>query len=218
MATPGAESWSLTSPSGDYPEARKGAVMVVDSTQERALLIGGQGYYGLLSDVWSLDLSNTSAASWSELATSGSVDPERAFSTGIYDPDFDAVYLFGGEEYHGLSESALCLDLDSLTWQELTVTGDALPETASSASAWMESQGAALLFGGTTYYALEDDAWLVEPVGLCEVEVTALTLGSVEPSARLGATLSWVPDDERLILTGGLSYHTLLDTMVEAYP
>jgi len=192
--------------------------MVVDSAEERALMIGGQGYYGLLSDVWSLDLTDTSAATWSELAPSGSVDPERAFATGVYDPDSDAVYLFGGEQYHGLSESALCLDLGSLTWQELTVTGDALPETASSASAWMEGQGAALLFGGTTYYALEEDAWLIEPVGLCEVEVTALTLGSVEPAARVGASLTWVSDDERLILTGGLSYYTLLDTTMEVYP
>ena len=217
--TPGAEDWDVVSTSGSTPDPRTGASVVLDMDRERMLVIGGSGYHGLLNDVWELDLATDA---WTELSPglSGVSDTSLAFAAAVYDPLYEAVYVLGGETYHMLADTALCLDLSASTetWKELTTTGASLPEVTDATATWAEGYRAAVLHGGSTYHALSGSTWLLEPTAACEVTVTELTESGDSPGGLTGASLSWAESSGVGVLTGGQTYYKLNGSTVELAP
>jgi hypothetical protein len=183
------------------------------------LIIGGQGYHGLLDDVWALDLASTSSASWTELVPSGT-PPARAFAAAAYDPGHQAVYLLGGETYHALASDPLCLDLSGGTpsWGSLSISGDTLPPLAGAAAVWAEDFGAVLLHGGATYHQLSSTTYLLQPTGPCQVEVTALSISGDDPGPMVNAAMVWNTSDATGLLLGGESYYRISDELIEVAP
>jgi hypothetical protein len=212
----GAETWNdLTTSEG--PEPRVGASMVYDPEAEVALVWGGRGYYGLLSDLWQLDFSGAEAA-WTELAAWGDV-PERAFSTAVYDPGFDVVYAFGGQTYHALAETPLCLNLDTQEWTELTVSGDEIDALTDASAVYSADYRAVVLYGGQGYHSLPDQAYYIEPVGECEVEVTALAPGEgSSPGGLMGHGMVWDSDEDVALIVGGQGYYRLSESIYSLTP
>ena len=105
------------------PEPRKGGSAVFDDLTQSFYVIGGQGYYGLLDDIWSLDVatSTSSNAVWEEVIAGGTA-PVRTESTATLDPDYGAIYLIGGQSYYQLAEDVACFDLDTQTWTSASLT------------------------------------------------------------------------------------------------
>ena len=212
----GGESWSdLTDVGG--PEPRVGASMIYDPDGDVALMWGGRGYYGLLSDMWELDFSGATAV-WTELAPFGDL-PERAFSTAVYDPSQDVVYAFGGETYHALADTPLCMDMESLEWMELIVTGDEIDPLTDAAAVYAPDYRAVVLYGGQGYHELPDQAYYIEPTGTCEVTVTALAAGDgSSPGGLMGHAMVWDSEDDVALLVGGKGYYRLSDTIYSLTP
>jgi len=213
----GSETWSPLTASSSSPDPRLGAATVLDDGGDRMLVIGGQGYHGLLDDLWSLDLTTTSAASWTELSPSGTA-PERAFAAAVYDPNYEVVYLLGGETYNALAEDPLCLDLSSTSWSILTTTGDDLPPLAGAAAVWASDFGAVLLHGGATYHQLSSTSYLLQATDACVVEVTALTASGDDPGVTTDSALLWNASEAMGVMLGGESYHRLVDDVTEVVP
>jgi hypothetical protein len=218
---PGAETWAdLTTappPGSDWPEPRTGASMIYDPEDDVALMWGGRGYYGLLGDMWELDFSGSSA-SWVELAPAGDI-PERAFSAAVYDASHDAVYAFGGEEYHTLAETVLCMDMETLTWSEVTPSGDPVAPLTDAAVVYSPDYRAMVLYGGQGYHALPDQAYYIEPTGVCEITVTALEPGDgSSPGGLAGAGIVWDSIDDVAMLVGGQTYYQLSDSIFSLVP
>jgi hypothetical protein len=212
----GGESWTDLTTS-DGPEPRVGASMIYDSEGDVALVWGGRGYYGLLSDMWQLDFSGATAA-WTELAPFGEV-PERAFSTAVYDPNYDVIYAFGGETYHALAETPLCMDMETMEWVELIVTGDDIDALTDAAAVYAPDYRAVVLYGGQGYHALPDQAYYIEPTASCEVEVTALAAGEgSSPGGLMGHGMVWDSEDDVALLVGGQSYYRLSETIYSLTP
>ena len=212
----GAELWSdLTVVDG--PEPRVGASMIYDPESDVALMWGGRGYYGLLGDMWQLDFSGATAV-WTELAPFGDV-PERAFSTEVYDPNFDVIYAFGGETYHALAETPLCMNMETMEWMELLVTGDEIDALTDAAAVYSADYRAVILYGGQGYHALPDQAYYIAPTDVCEVEVTALEPGEgTSPGGLMGHGMVWDSEDDVALLVGGQGYYRLRDTIYSLTP
>jgi len=201
----------------DGPEPRVGASMIYDSEGDVALIWGGRGYYGLLSDMWELDFSG-SAAVWAELSPWGDV-PERAFSTAVYDPNQDVIYAFGGEAYHELAATPLCMDMETLEWVELTITGDEIEALTDATAVYAEDYRAVVLYGGQGYHALPDQAYYIEPTDTCEVTVTALGAGDgTSPGGLMGAGMVWDGEDDVALLVGGQGYYHLSESIYRLTP
>ncbi len=219
--SPGAETWTdLTSappPGGDWPEPRTGASMVYDPETDTALMWGGRGYYGLLSDMWELDASG-STASWTELAPGGDY-PTRAFATAVYDASHDVIYAFGGEDYHQLADTVLCLDMDTMVWSEVTPSGSEIAALTDAAAVYSPDYRAIVLYGGQGYHALPDQAYYIEPTGACEINVTALDPGDgTSPGGLAGAGIVWDSEDDVALLVGGQSYYKLSESIYSLVP
>ena len=212
----GGESWSDLTVS-DGPEPRIGASMIYDPEDEVALVWGGSGYYGLLSDMWELDFSGSSAV-WTELAPYGDV-PERAFSTAVYDPNQDVIYAFGGQTYHALADIPLCMDMETLEWVELSVSGDEIDALTDAAAVYSPDYRAVVLYGGQGYHALPDQAYYIEPTAPCEVTVTALDPGDgSSPGGLMGHGMVWDSEDDVALLVGGQAYYHLSETIYSLTP
>lgn len=94
--TYGMENWQQLFPTGAAPTGRGQPFCALDENHD-ALIVGFgydyPGYIVLLSDVWSLDLTNLT---WQQTVTSGTVFPRRG-SCASYSPQTGLVYIFGGD-------------------------------------------------------------------------------------------------------------------------
>ena len=145
--------------------------------------------------------------------------PERAFSAEVYDPSNDVIYAFGGEEYHQLGSTHLCMDMETLEWMELLVTGDEIAGLTDAAAVYSADYRAVILYGGQGYHALPDQAYYIEPTGTCEVEVTALEAGDgTSPGGLAGAGMVWDSADDVALIVGGQGYYRISDTIYSLTP
>jgi hypothetical protein len=104
--------------------------MIYDPVADRVIVFGGLGGPGYMNDVWQLSLSGT--PTWTHLAISGTPPIGRYGHSAIYDPLRLRMVVFGG--YDGASNKLFndvwALDLMSLTWSPMTVSGT-LPLSAT---------------------------------------------------------------------------------------
>jgi len=117
--------WALLATAGTSPSPRLGFAMVLDTSRDRVLVLGGSGpgIPGTV-DVHALSLSGTPA--WSPVTTSGTPPSNRVGVRGVYDPVNDRVLLFGGYDnaVSGYLNEVWSLSLAGTpTWTRLTPSG-----------------------------------------------------------------------------------------------
>jgi hypothetical protein len=206
--------WDQPAISGDSPDPRTGHAAAMDGGTGTMYVFGGQTYYSLLADLWAFDLA---AQTWTEIYPTGDAQP-LAEAAAAYDPEFHALYVFGGQGYYGLSETVHCLDLGSMEWSEAVLTGDSLPPMHQATAAWTEGIAGFLVYGGQTYYSLLDTAYAVVPTGICQAEATAVAVtGDTPPALRGGALVHDAASGDSL-LVGGQGYYTLYDSVLAFRP
>ena len=207
-----AETWDSWPAISNAPEARRGGAAVIDENNGLFYVIGGQGYYALLADLWVLDIGNSSnaGASWSEIVGSGTA-PTRTNSASGFDAVNATIYLFGGQEYYKLSDTTACFDTITEAWSYPSFTGDSIPPMHSATVTWSDYIGGFIISGGQSYYQLLDSVYVLIPDGACSGEVTEVSIssGSIEP--HMGASLVQDTINQESILIGGQSYYQLLD-------
>jgi len=207
----GAEHWSLLSPLASSPDPRTGAAVVYDEAQNQLLVASGLGFNGLVSDTWSLDLSNTTDAAWTELSPTGDIGEGRMFSASGFDPVNRALLMFGGETYYDTTSTALCLDMSTMAWSTATLSGDTLPALTEASVVWADDRGGFILFGGVGYYTMYETAWFIEPTSACNLTVTELVGAGTSPGALRGPAMTYVGADSAAYLIGGQGYYSLSD-------
>lgn len=211
------EQWDMWTAS-TAPEARRGAVSVMDDINGLMYVIGGEGYYQVLSDVWVLDVNNSSNAGaiWTEITPPNT--PTRTNSAGGFDPLFETVYLFGGEEYYRLSDTIACLDITTQTWITPSLSGDTLPPMKDASVTWSDDIQGFVISGGESYYTLLDSVYVFMPDGVCSGEITAVNILSGSVAPHKGASLVQASSTGEAILLGGESYYRLLNTVEHFTP
>ena len=216
---PGSEHWSSLQSLGGAPAPRTGSSVVYQESTRRMLVVGGQGYYGLLMDAWSLDLAVTTEAVWTELHPSGAPGDGIAFSASGLDPINQTMLLVGGERYYGLSATALCLNLTTMEWQEAALSGDSIPPVMGASMVWASAESGFVLYGGVGFYTLYADSWLIKPSSPCTFSVTRLGEGSVPgPGPLFGTTISYAEPSSSAFIVGGHSYYGVSDGISELTP
>lgn len=142
------------------PSARSSFVLAPWTALECAVLHGGIGNEGVMSDVWMLQ----SRGEWIELPTSGS-PVSRAHHCGAVHGDYLLVHS-GQDATFLTSRSIQSLDLRTGNWLELAAphVGPASRIDASAAS--IEGVGL-LIFGGvnTTFDFSANDMWMLKVHG-----------------------------------------------------
>jgi hypothetical protein len=92
-------AWTLLSPAGTPPGARRGAATVYDPLRRRMLVYGGQG---TISELWELNLDGPPA--WTFLPPSPAPVFHRGELSGVFDVAGDRFVFFGGYRENSLGE------------------------------------------------------------------------------------------------------------------
>ena len=218
--TSGAELWYMASTTSTAPDARMGSAMVMDTNSSVAYLIGGQGYYTLYDDMWSIDLnsdlsltSSSATVSWVEETPAGTIPPLYGASAG-FDQNNEELWLIGGQTYYALNDAAYCLDLSTMTWAQATLNGDTLPPMVWSSLTWSDHMQGFMVVGGESYYTLVGTSYAIIPSSTCTAEVIEISTSGNTPPPLLGASLVYDPSASTHTLIGGQGYYTLYDHLI----
>ena len=179
-ATPMAPEWSdLSVLAGGPPPPRLFGALVVDSTSNALLLIGGLaplantgvGPGPLFGDIWRLEgLGQTEARSWRRLRPADGPAPAPRFNALVaYDADRDRVIMHGGAEGHSSpcsNDTWLLLHASGIgatpRWREVRTRG-IRPPAHAQAEGFYESRSRTLVaFSGNDCFATyTSDLWML---------------------------------------------------------
>jgi len=145
------------------PSIRDGAAAVMDGlsndrhnamTKRNLLLFGGDGFFGPLNDLWALTRGNTSAAdstfSWRLLAPSG--PPGRWQHAMVYDEQWDALRVFGGNLNHWNAAASPANDLWSISLVGLNALAAGAPLDSTWKQEWMGNSAPEARIGHAAVY------------------------------------------------------------------
>lgn len=113
-------SWTQVLPTGNIPKGRHSHAAIYDPVNRRMLVFGGTNPYYVYNDLYSLDLN---AYTWSKLSPGGTLPLPRWNHTAIYNPTDSSMVVFGGRNPSTRFNDLWKLDLNTLTWTEITPVG-----------------------------------------------------------------------------------------------
>jgi hypothetical protein len=194
LSGPDALRWGPVAPAGTPPTGRYGSAMVHDPVADRLLVFGGRRGSTWYDDVWSLDLSGTTAQ-WSAVATIGTRPSPRDAHVAVYDAARHRIVLFGGRGPSGELQDAWELALSGSTpeWRALTPSGDLPPARREHVGVFDPVADRLVVFGGATAAAsgetIHGDTWEIDfgaNVGVVDRE-PGVTAFRVTPNPSRGA-------------------------------
>jgi len=172
--------WCRLSIPGTHPSARWSYVLALDRGEDRLVTFGGQYANSMANDAWALDLT-PGGEHWSQLSTSGNAPGPRSNSACCIDNTSRRLWVFGGFYYPPFTpyNELYCLDLASLAWDRIQVSGELPWERRCAAGLYDPANQNFIVFGGQGYETFFSD--------LCFVDVS--TVGMKEwQSASPGQT------------------------------
>jgi hypothetical protein len=189
-------------PEGDgNPLGRLWSAAAFDPIRGVTIMFGGSGNNDWLGGTWAWD-----GLSWELIIPD---DPTLTTAPGLrerhmmtWDPDREAVVLFGGrEDTNGASNDTWLLDANG--WTELTIVddlGDGMPSTRIGGSlAFDGARRNIVLFGGSNTL---NDTWVLEGNEWRLAQANA-TGSPDQPSRRDGASMIFAPLRDAIVLYGG---------------
>lgn len=193
-----ARTWrELTPASGPRPEARRNGVAVHDPVGRRVVIFGGMAASGHLNDTWAFDLITRG---WSRLETRGTPPAPRLGHDAIYDAQGRQMIVWAGQTDEVFYNDTWALDLQSLTWRELSPA--ARPQARyGSASIFDPLERRLVTFAGftdlsrrfqdTQAFDLDTNTW------------EDLTPAGEKPEVRCLLTAAYDAAGRRMIVYGG---------------
>lgn len=200
-ASPQDGLWIFLSP----PPAGFAYAACYDLPRQRMLVFGGRSSAtnsaALSGELWSC--SPLAAKAWTRLEPAGTGPSARQGSAMVYDALQSRAILFGGLDASALRADVWALDINGSTtaWSTLTPSGLRPQARYQHAMAFDPIHNQVLVFGGSMANALQNDLWALD---LTENAWRGLTPSGPLPAARRGATLTWDPIRERMLLCGGI--------------
>lgn len=193
-----ANMWKALSPKSRLKSARKGASMVLDSSNGKLLLFGGTDMTKWYNETWSYDPVTNG---WMNLQPAGDVPPGRSDAGMAYDPTSEKVILFGGvdADFNCLSDT-WSYDPATNSWTKLATDG-APSARCGHGMAYDPHTKMIILFGGIdSQFTCYNDTWAFDPAAGTWTQLHPV--GS-SPSVRGRSALVYSADMDKLVLFGG---------------
>lgn len=178
------------------PPARFGACIAYDPTRGQVILFGGESYQAGFADTWAWDGTN-----WTQLAPATS-PPGVVYGHMAFDPIRSVVVLWGGVAAGGTYPA------DTWTWNGSTWTRHTTASPPGRSNGMMAWDGnRIILYGGETNNVRRADMWAWDGQSWTKLSDVAA------PGIRVGAVMTYFPDNQRVVMHGGSSdTQTLSDT------
>jgi len=202
----GSMTWTPLAPSGSPPGSGFRASAVYDPAADRMVVFGGyDGRSNTISaGAFALDLQGSS---WTALAPSGAVPPERYLHTGIYDAGSGQLVVFGGVP----SGTTFLRDAHALTlsgspaWSELPTLGGTGPGGRGDQpiTIFDSARDRIVTFGGGAGSSATNEVWALSLAGT--PTWTRLMPAGTPPEARSFSAGIYDPLRDRLLVFGGLA-------------
>ena len=129
---------------GGGPSPRSQAMLLADVERQRLVLLGGRSEQGVLSDVWVFDLYS---GQWSQQNISPPAD--LGSDGAAWHVAGGSAYLYSGRSEAGEGDVLYRLDLETLSFEPLTVPNQVGPGPRQGASLTVSSHDQVLfLYGG----------------------------------------------------------------------
>jgi hypothetical protein len=207
--TPGYESWHQVTVSGTHPPLRSSATCILDQTNNRIILFGGEGSGGSYNDVWALNLATWA---WSSLSPSGTPPSVRYEHTAIYDPVGQRMIVFGGKSGSTYNNEVWSLSLSSgnETWACLSPSGTPPDPRGRQFTAYDPVRNSMVMGFGYMYaggFSFFNDAWVLHMNPLQWIRI--LTNG---PEGRRGSCAAYNPLNHQTVIFGGDGNDIYVDT------
>lgn len=200
-------SWTVLSPPGGAPSATFRPSAVYEPDRERMVVYRGEDQDGSSSTTWSLSLASPA---WTELHPDGVKPPARYGDSAVYDPLRHRILIFGGS-WAGYLNDLWELSLEpSLSWRELTPSGNAPAPRYYHTSTYDPIRDRVLVVGGFDGSRLYEDTWqlwLTDPPVWQPLAALPESLG--------GHTSVYDPVRDRLLVFGGWNGRRYIDTVWE---
>jgi len=194
--------WEPLTTSGTPPSGRFGHTAIYDPGYERMVVFGGTTTNGETNELWQLDLST---AAWQQLAPSGTPPTPREFISAVYCPERHSMLVFDGK-YEGSGIDELWeLELDSLAWHQLDVSGTRPPALWSYGSALDPDSNKLLIFAGQAGDNLVNDVWELD-ITVGNEHWTHLNPGGTLPDPLSNCAFCYVPRQRCLFAFAGFTY------------
>jgi hypothetical protein len=193
-------SWVLMAPSGSRPSPRREHSAIYDPVRRRMVVFAGADPLAR-SDSWVLSLPGQ--PSWSPLFPEGPVPASRQSHTSTFDPEGDAMVMFGGA-------AGATWFQDS--WDLITFSRPILGKVDQAPEALWAGECSPSPFGAVTLLAFE--LARPEPVAMRIYDVAgrqirSFALGSLGPGSHVA---SWDGTDDRGIAASPGRYFAVLES------
>jgi hypothetical protein len=147
-------TWAQLNPSGTAPAARARHAAMYDPIDNAMVVFGGEVYYDLSTETWTLDL-NTANGAW-KLRNPGTTSGAPGARTGAgvtYDTANDRMLMVGGDGFYERYGDVWGFDLATFGWTKLSPSGsNPMPPTANAVVGFFSAGKEMLVFGGESYY------------------------------------------------------------------
>lgn|GEM_PF-1328650 len=211
LSLAGQVGWTRLAPMGTPPRVFLGHTVTYDPPGNRIILFGGEGPAGPTNEAWALELG--ARPEWTRVQALGVLPPARVFHAAVFDPLRRRILVFGGATYayrYDLTGYAYFADVWSLSlegptsWSRLQVSGTSPPGRAWHSLTYDPERDRVLLFGGDATNHT-DDVWALTLSGAPSwIELSPAGPG---PTNRLEHTALYEPQQDRLIVFGGLFHN-----------
>ncbi len=173
--------------------------MAYDAESDRVVLFGGRSEGGLVGETWTYDLN---ANAWAN-GTSPSGPSPRVEHAMAYDAESDMVILFGGFDGTFIDDTWV-YDLNIGAWTRMDPIPRPSPRYGHALAYDFESDRI-LLFGGLTFLGglpvLSNETWTYE----VNTDTWTKIPGAGPPSARFAHAMASDPEEDKVLLFGGLT-------------
>ena len=209
------ETWEALEPSGTPPSPRMDVALVYDAANQRMLLFGGRTLTSFHNDLWELDLTQ-GTETWTQLNPSGTPPSGRAALTGIIDPVYNRLILFGGMYGIGLrTNETWSLDLSTMSWYHLSPSG-ILPNARSGyAATYDETNHRLVVFSGSATPVVAD-LWALDLTYGSEQWQELYPAGGA-PQSRGQAFYSYDREENAMVIGFGFDYQGYTEILSDVW-
>jgi len=206
------ETWKLVESTGPMPSPRYDISVTYHDLDNRMILFGGSIGTALYNDVWEFNL-NSGLYGWTQLAPSGTLPSPRSSVAAVIDPVNNRLVIFGGCTSTGAVNETWSLNLNNLSWSQLSPTGTP-PSPRYALSGVYDSVGHQMLVFGGINTSLFNETWALDLTPGSE-HWEQLSPGGAIPAAR--CRHFWFFDESNRDMYIGFGYYNSMTFFNDVY-